>query len=446
MFIRRQPFLILNLIFRLGIALLAGGLFVSSTTFAGEPASELKLVVVLMRHGVRSPLQTNQILGKFAAEPWPEWTVPPSILTPHGRQQMVLIGGYYRARYVAEGLLSGDTAKDFPQIFFRSDNDQRTQETTRALAAGLLPGAAGPDLHALPAGRIDPLFQPVKSGAAVPDRDLAVAAVLGRIGNDPAIITQAYRADFVALEQVLCGPGGMPPPGKTSVLDLPASVLPGQSDHTVDMEGPLRAALQITDALLLEYTEGMPMKDVGWGRMTPAMLTQVLKLHSLYFDLTQGTFYPAQVQASNLADHLLSTIEQSVNGQTVPGALGAPGQKLVVVTGHDTNLVNLGGLLGLNWWLSGTQLNPVLPGGALVLELRQRPHDGPFVVRMYYVSQSLEQIRSLSPLSLASPPAIAPIFIPGCSEAGPRFDAPLDKFEALLHRVIDPKFVVPGTP
>ena len=176
------------------------------------------------------------------------------------------------------------------------------------------------------------------------------------------------------------------------------------------------------------------------------MLTQVLQLHSLYFDLTQATLYPAQAQASNLADHLLQTIEQSTGGQSRPGAFGAPGQKLIIVVGHDTNIINLGGLLGLNWWLPGTQVNPVLPGGALVLEVRRRPHDGQFVIRTYYMSQSLEQIRNLSPLTLESPPAIAPIFIPGCSGAGPGFDAPLGKFEDLLHRVIDPKFVVPGTP
>src|ERR1019366_5035717 len=112
---------------------------------------------------------------------------------------------------------------------------------------------------------------------------LAAAAVLGRMGNDPANILQAYHPEFVALEQVLCGPGGTPPAGKVSVLDLPAKVVPGEGDHTVGIEGSLRTAMQVTDALLLEYTEGMPMAEVGWGRLTSATLTQLLTLHSLYF-------------------------------------------------------------------------------------------------------------------------------------------------------------------
>ena len=435
-----------RLIFPLAIALLVSAVGIIPAARAAEPASDLRMVIVLTRHGVRSPLQTNEILGKYAAEPWPEWTVARAILTPHGRQQMVMMGGYYRARYVAEGLLTGDPAKDFPQVFFRSDNDERTQETSRALAEGLLPGAPAPELHTRPAGQIDPLFQPVKAGTATPDRGLAAAAVLGRMGNDPANILQAYHPEFVALEQVLCGPGGTPPAGKVSVLDLPAKVVPGEGDHTVGIEGSLRTAMQVTDALLLEYTEGMPMAEVGWGRLTSATLTQLLTLHSLYFDLTQGTFYPAQVQASNLADHVLQTLQRGAGGAAVPEGFGKAGQKLIVIAGHDTNIVNLGGLLGLKWWLPGTQLNPVLPGGALVFELRQRRADDRFVVRAYYVSQTLEQIRNLTPLSLEAPPAIAPIFIPGCSEAGPGFDVPLDKFETLLQRVVDPKFVLTGSP
>jgi hypothetical protein len=45
---------------------------------------------------------------------------------------------------------------------------------------------------------------------------------------------------------------------------------------------------------------------------------------------------------------------------------------------------------------------------------------------------------------LKNPPLVAPIFIPGCSEAVSGFDAPLGRFEEVLHRVINPEFVLPG--
>ncbi len=433
-FLRLRPF-------AFGLLLVVLAAF--SGVAAAAPDGELKLAIILTRHGVRSPLQNNEVLGKFAAEPWPEWHVAPGILTPHGRQEMVMMGGYYRDHFVAEGLLTGTAATDASRVYFRSDNDQRTIESARALAAGLLPDAPEPEMHAKPKGENDALFRIVTSYPKLPDRALGVAALNGRIGNDPAAYLRAQQAEFSLLEQVLLGPGGTPPPGKTALLDLPISVQAGSADHTVGFEGPLHTAMFIVDALQLEYAEGLPMKDVGWGRMTPAQLTQLLRLHSEYFDLTQGTFYPAQVQASGLAQHYLATIEQSVSGQSYEGAFGDVGQKLVVVMGHDTNLINLGGLLGLQWQIPGTAPNPVLPGGALVLELRQHASDGKWFVRLSYVAQTLEQIRTLSPLTAQNPPAVAPIFVPGCSTSAPGYDIPLEKFEALLKRVIDPKFVPP---
>ncbi len=207
-------------------------------------------------------------------------------------------------------------------------------------------------------------------------------------------------------------------PAKPRSIGLPTKVVPGTGDHTVNLEASLRAAMQITDALLLEYTEGLPMAQVGWGRLSPEVLTQLLKLHSLYFDLADATLYPAQAQASNLADHLLQTLQRGVGGPPAVEAFGKSEHKLIMVVGHDTNIVNLGGLLGANWYLPGTQLNPVLPGGALVIELRER--ESRFYVRVLYMSQTLDQIRNLTPLTLEHPPAIAPIFIPGCSEAHAR--------------------------
>ena len=46
--------------------------------------------------------------------------------------------------------------------------------------------------------------------------------------------------------------------------------------------------------------------------------------------------------------------------------------------------------------------------------------------------------RALEPLTLENPPALAPIFIPECSQAGPGFEAPLDRFKAALP-AIEPK-------
>lgn len=407
-----------------------------------EPAvtgDELKLAIILTRHGVRSPLQTNEALAPFAAQPWPKWEVAPGIQTPHGNALIALMGDYYRARLALAGALSGDPAVDGPRVFIRADNDQRTIETGRILGKALVP-VGEPDVHSLAAGAADPLFRPVGAHIGHPDTALAVAAVLGRTGGDPRRIDRAYAPQLAQLRAILSGPAGTP--ASASAFDAPTAVVPGDWSNMVALTGPIRAALQCTEALVLEYTDGMAQSEVGWGRLDGRALTDLLALHELYFDLTQRTFYPAQVQGSNLASHIIDTLEQAALGQPVPGALGPAGERVVVIVGHDTNIDNIGGLFGMNWWIPGTQANPVLPGGALVFELwRRAGQQDAFYVRTSYVAQTLDQMREASPLSLNDPPARSPIFIPGCGGEGPNFDAPLASFVRMARRVINPAFV-----
>ena len=410
---------------------------------AGPEASgdQLRLVIILSRHGVRSPLATNEAMARYAPQPWPKWDVAPGIQTAHGNKLIALMGDYDRARFAKDRLLSGDAAADGPLVFVRTDNDQRTIETGRILWKAFVP-VGEPDVHAVPEGTVDPLFRPLDAQVGHPDPALAMAAVLGRMGADPRSVERAYAAQLDELRGVLRGTGAGP--SAPSELDAPTTVTSGKNYFPVSLNGPLTAALTCTDYFLLEYTEGMPSSDVGWGRVDGKVMTEMLKLHELYFDLTQRTFYLAQIGASNLASHIVDTMEQCALGQSIPGALGPSGERIVVLVGHDTNIASMGGLLGMNWCVPGTQLNPTLPGGALVFELWSRGGQGSaFFVRTSYVAQTLEQMREATPLSLETPPARAPIFIPGCGGSEHDFDAPLDSFVRQARRVIDPAFIAP---
>jgi 4-phytase / acid phosphatase len=59
-------------------------------------------------------------------------------------------------------------------------------------------------------------------------------------------------------------------------------------------------------------------------------------------------------------------------------------------------------------------------------------------VRASYVSQTMDQLRKLTLLTLKAPPASAPVFIPGCSFANATFDCPLGRFVRIADQVIDP--------
>ena len=416
---------------------------VSLVGWAGPESSsdELRLVIVLTRHGVRSPLATNEALSSLSSQPWPKWEVAPGIQTPHGNELVAMMGDYYRARFIREGALTGDPALDGPRVFVRADNDQRTIETGRILGKALVQ-VGEPVVHQLPEGTQDPLFNPYRAHVGNPDGTLAAASILGRMGGDPKNVERAYARQLDELRGILYGPGAAP--GPDSPFNLPSMVVPGHKEYLVDFSGPINAALQSTEALLLEYVDGKPLPEVGWGRVDGKVMTDLLALHELFFDLGNRTRYPAQVGGSNLASHIVDTLEQAATGDPVPGALGPQEERVVVLVGHDTNIANIGGLFDMNWWVSGTQMDPMLPGGALLIELwRRGGQPASFYVQTSYVAQTLEQMRDESPLSMGNPPARSPIFVPGCSGSGPDFNAPLSGFVRQARKVIDPTFIAP---
>ena len=415
---------------------------------APAPSVELKFVVILSRHGVRSPTWSTEQLNQYSTVPWPQWHVPPGQLTPHGKTLMQLLGAYDRAYLAQAGLSSPTGCADAGHVYFRADPEERTLETGRALAVGMLPGCAV-EVHSLPEGTGDPLFSPIAHGIGHPDRALAVAAVLGRIGGNPGALLDVYRPEFETMQQVLMGCRAGTrclPEGKTvkqSLFELPASVGPGKGDHLAEMRGPLRTASTLAEAFLLEYTNGMAEEEVGWGRVNETNLREMMSLHAAYSDLLRRTTYIARVQASNLLSHILKTMEQAIAGRAVPGALGKPSDRVVVIVGHDTNLSNVSAMLGLSWLIQGYQRDDTPPGGALVFELWHRPINQENTVRTYYMSQTLEQMRKALPVTLEGPPAKAPVFLPGCSVANEGLPCDWKAFEHTVETAIDPACVEP---
>jgi 4-phytase/acid phosphatase len=402
----------------------------------------------MTRHGVRSPTWKTERLNQYSTEAWPDWGVPPGDLTPHGKALMELFGAYDRAYLAHAGLLSVKGCEDAARLFLWADTDKRTIETGHALASGMFPDC-GVQVGSLPEGTDDPLFSPLAVGIGHPDRALAVASVLGRIGTNPGLLLEAYRPAFETMQQVLlgCTPGAKCPPEgtlvKQSLFEPTTSVTPGKGDHLVELAGPLSTAHSFAEDFLLEYTNGMADKTLGWGRVSESNLRQMMSLHAAYADLLRQTPYLARTNSSNMLSHLLKSMEQAVTGKAVPGALGKPGDKVVVMVGHDTQISNFAGMLGLSWLIDGYQRDDTPPGGALVFELWRHPVTGAYTVRTYYTAQTLEQMRKALPLTLDSPPAKAPLFVPGCSTADEGFACGWKEFQRTLETAIDPAFVRP---
>jgi len=399
--------------------------------------ADLQLVIVLTRHGVRSPLASQADLGKYSAAPWPAWEVAPGILTAHGYDLMKSFGAWDRAKFSAEGLLAPTGCTDASRVTILADIDERTRETGKALSEGMFPGCKV-SVHSQPDGVADPLFSPRKANVGHSDPKLAAAAIAGRIGGNPANPTETYRPQLAALDRILAGCGRLPPnPQRTSIFDIPASLKPGSGDSPVSVRGPLATASTLAENLLLEYTQGMSDADTGWGCVDGATLRYVMQANIAAWNYADRTPAVARIYASNLLNHIRLTMEQSVTGKPVHGALGQPGDRLVILVGHDTNIVTLAGALGIDWIADG-RADDSPPGGALVFELWRSRHAGSFV-RISFTAQTLEQMRNSAPLTPANPPVEAPIFVPACS--GSDLSCPWDGFSAALRQATDPAYV-----
>jgi 4-phytase/acid phosphatase len=98
-------------------------------------------------------------------------------------------------------------------------------------------------------------------------------------------------------------------------------------------------------------------------------------------------------------------------------------------------------MLRVDIWLIDGRRDDTPPGGALVFELWQDDGSSAYIVRTYYTSQTLEQMRNVTALTLNTPPAKANVFVPGCSTGGDGFFCDWTTFQQTLTRAIDPTFV-----
>jgi 4-phytase/acid phosphatase len=317
---------------------------------------------------------------------------------------MTLMGRYYREWLAREQVIDRTSCASTPHVYIWADTDQRTLETGRALAEGLLPSCKT-SVHSFD-GKDDPLFDPIAAGLAKADEaanDRAAALVNAAPGS--------HREAFSALGEIL------------------------SSRSATQQVDTLSTASTLTENLLLEYANGFDGNDLGWGRLNERNLFQVLKLHTVYADLMRRTPALARQRGGNMLSRILASINQAVREQPVSGAIGQPGSRVLVISGHDTNVSNVSGLLELSWQIPGYQPDDTPPGGALVFSLWRNPGGRDFV-RMRYIVQTLDQMRGLTPLTLAAPPAGQDVTIPGCQEAATSDGCQWPSFERVVRRAL----------
>lgn len=406
------------------------------------PNEEIRAVVVVIRHGVRAPIESEIRGSLYNRRPWAAWPVAPGVLTEHGATALKLLGDYYRARYAR--LLANRSCDDLG-LYVEANNTQRTVASAHALLKGLAPDC-DVAVESRPAKQGNPLFHPARPDLVNHER--LAAAIRGRMGNHPDWFAHAFALPLAQMEEILsaCSEPGC---GQTKAdfRSTPSDISASPGREMVKIETPVSMAADFAEHFLLEYTEGMPMSKVGWGQVSRARLDQLMELNTRFHDFVLRTPYFAQVAGSDLARRLEATLEGAANGSLNPRALGKQKDHFFVLVGHDANLTWLGGLLRLDWLVPDGTFNATPPGSALVFELRRRAGTNDNFARVFFVSQTLDQIRNLTPLNEQVQPTVAPVFVPGCSvpDAEPgntgSLVCPLADFSTVVKRAVDARQV-----
>jgi 4-phytase/acid phosphatase len=401
----------------------------------GEEA--LVKLVIVSRHGVRTPIPPASQLAHWAAAPWPEWKQPPGALTPRGAELARIMGAYYR-RYASEG--QATTAAGCPPVYVYADLTERTEATAKALVDGFAPNC-GYTYRSRTDGKVDPVFHPLEAGVCRLDPMVAQTRLLERSGGDLNRITRDLKAPFDALQSILqcCSPSLCTALGrgdKCTLADLPTVMSPLPDGSGLAVMGSLPIASTTAEILLLEYADNLPMGEVAWGRATLPQLRETWRLHTEHFDLTQRTPYLARRMGSALMFKVAAAVTSARSlgfGLVDPAVRDA---KFVAYVGHDTNIWNLAGMLDVSWAQAGYQRNQTPPAGALMFEVRELP-DKKQKVYTSYVSQSPEQMRNATPLTGDVLPQRTALRLPGCSSTQPGFPCTIEEFAIAVRNSLD---------
>lgn len=359
---------------------------------AGTRQADLTIerVVMLMRHGVRPSTKFPATPEGTTREPWPAWNTAAGDLTPHGAEGVRRLAVYDRMLLAEQALLPASGCAAPGTISAWASGSPRAIKTGLAFLETLQPGCGVPLDH--PASEdAEDAFHPASASMGIDgDRALAAAKALLPAGGLPALIAPR-RGDFARLQRIV----GVP-------ID-PASKLKATPGGEPKLKGGLSFASTAGQTLLLEYLEGMPLPQVGWGRASKADIQAVLRFHPLKFQYETRPPYVAQRVAAPIVSKMIE-------------ALSGKGGPVTLLFGHDGNVAALGGFYDLHWSMADYPRDDIAPGGAVGFE-RVRDAAGHRYVRAFQQAQSMDQLRTLAPLTRIAPPSRSYLVIPGCGSA-----------------------------
>lgn len=342
-------------------------------------------IVALSRHGVRAPTQEKKILDSWTQKTWPKWPVKRGELTERGAALVREMWKNLHKRYKDLNLIPENICPRPDLVYVRADVDERTKATARAILQGL---AADCDLGfaVLPDAKVDPLFHPLKAGLYQFNAIEGVTDVLAMSHGGLTAVQERLAPSLAMLEEIL-GPPDAALCDRFAMIrnctigDLPNAISISPNGEDIRLVGSLSIASSAAEIFLLEYAE-WPKEKAGWGQVSDKILEEILPIHATVFDVVNRAPMVAWAKGSTLLAEMAAALAGSHADARCNEA------NLVVFVGHDTNIANLGALLGIDWQANGYPENGIPPASLLALELWEINGAREVMARFYAQSPS----------------------------------------------------------
>ncbi len=368
----------------------------------------LDKVVSLTRHGVRPQTNTDK-LDKATGLKWPKFDVADGQLTGHGYTGMWQQGTYFINQWKTAGLNIDSQCPDDNQYFLWTSPSPRIKATGKAMADGMFPGCG---IAALSVNsQYGPLFELYHLHAAHPDKAVMKQQIMARMGS-PKQAAERYQSAVDLLRNTVCAQTK----DSCHFLDKPWGVK-FKSTGKPKLVGPGEVGATIGETIRLQYSDNMPTKDVAFGHGVDAnTIKALMAIHAAQYQLALDTPEFAAHNGSLLMRQILSAVTAKTNlAQQWPGDTRLQ-RPLVMLLGHDTNIAEIQTMLDFNWQLAGYPANDVPPGGTLSFARFHKQGSTQEYVRVRFSARSLDQWRSLTPLTPQSPLLHQDLNFKGCEK------------------------------
>jgi len=360
---------------------------------------ELKEVVVMSRHNIRSPLTSGgAAYMRVTPYTWFAWSSPSSQLSLRGGVLETEMGQFFRQWVVGEGLLPDNYRPEGEEVLFYANSRQRTFATAKYFSAGFLPFANVEITHKLDEDKMDPVFTPqfTKMNDAYRQQVLSEIAALN---GGPQAWMAAQQSTLDLMEEVLDmahSPAALE--GDTTHFwydDIQFKIEKGSEPK---MTGGYTLANSVADALVLQCYESESMTAFG-HELTMEQWRAICAVKEVY----DGLLFTTHSAAVNLSYPLVSRIREELKRSD---------RKFMFLCGHDANLASIGAALGFHFPETEHALELHTPiGSKLVFEKWSDGTDEYVAVNLVY--QAVGQLQGRTLLSLDVPPMVLPVTIEG---------------------------------